>query len=145
MRLNTMAAVMSYVSKIENDSASFYENNSENYPELKDTFVSWAKENRTFEKNIKRTYFGVITDTLESNFAFEGLDTDDYEIEALLSESADKGEPTKKAHEIEEAIKNFYLKAAQLSEGLMADIPRLFRKIANTRQQRCQAIEIPIV
>ena len=141
MRLNTMAAVMSYVSNIEHDSASFYETYGHKYPELKDTFVSWAKENRTFEKNIKRTYFGVITDTLESNFAFEGLDTDDYEIEALLSESADKGEPTKKAHEIEEAIKNFYLKAAQLSEGLMADIPRLFRKIANTRQQRCLTLE----
>jgi hypothetical protein len=144
MRLNTMAAVMSYVSKIENDSASFYENNSEKYPELKDTFLSWAKENRTFEKNIKRTYFGVITDTLESNFAFEGLDTDDYEIEALLSESADISEATKKAHKIEGAIKNFYLKAAQLSEGLMADIPRLFRKIAKTRKQRSQSIEIPV-
>ena len=144
MRLNTMAAVMSYVSKIENDSASFYENNSENYPELKDTFVCWAKENRKFEKNIKRTYFGVITDTLESNFAFEGLDTDDYGIEALLSESADRAEVIKKVHNIEGAIKNFYLKAAQLSEGLMADIPRLFRKIAKTREQRWQAIEIPI-
>ena len=141
MRLNTMAAVMSYVSKIEQDSASFYETYGQNYPELKGTFVSWAKENRRFEKNIKRTYFGVITDTLESNFAFEGLDTDDYEIEALVSESADISEARKRAHEIEEAIKNFYLQAAQLSEGLMADIPRLFRKIAKTRQQRCLTLE----
>ena len=141
MKLSTMAAVMSYVSKIEEDSASFYETYGHNYPELTDTFLYWAKENRKFEKNIKRTYFGVITDTLESNFAFEGLDTDDYEIEALVSESADISEARKRAHEIEEAIKNFYLKAAQLSEGLMADIPRLFRKIAKTRQQRCQALE----
>ena len=141
MRLNTMAAVMSYVSKIENDSALFYENNAEKYPELKDTFVSWAKENRTFEKNIKRTYFGVITDTLESNFAFEGLDTDNYEIEALLSEGAAMAEATKRAHKIEGAIKNFYLKAAHLSEGLMADIPRLFRKIAKKRQERCLTLE----
>ena len=144
MRLNTMAAVMSYVSKIEHDSASFYETYGHKYPELKDTFISWAKENRTFEKNIKRTYFGVITDTLESNFAFEGLDTDDYEIEALLTESADISEATKKAREIEETFKNFYLKAAQLSDGLMADIPRLFRKIAKTREQRWQSIEIPL-
>ena len=141
MRLNTMAAVMSYVSNIEHDSASFYENCGEKHPELRDTFLSWAKENRKFEKNVKRTYFGVITDTLESNFAFEGLDTDDYKIEALLSESADISEVTKKAHKIEGAIKNFYLKAAQLSEGLMADIPRLFRKIAETREQRWQTLD----
>ncbi|MBC8461533.1 MAG: hypothetical protein H8D67_26460 [Deltaproteobacteria bacterium] len=141
MRLNTMAAVMSYVSNIEQDSASFYETYAEKYPELKDTFLSWAKENKIFEKNIKRTYFGVITDTLESNFAFEGLDTDDYEIGALLSESEDSSEATKRAHEIEGVIKNFYLKAAQLSEGLMADIPRLFRKIAKTREQRCFSLE----
>jgi len=34
MKLNTMAAVMSFVSKIENDSASFYRNYAKNYPEL---------------------------------------------------------------------------------------------------------------
>ena len=141
MRLNTMAAVMSYVSKIEHDAASFYETYGHTYPELKDTFVAWAKENRKFEKNIKRTYFGVITDTLESNFAFEGLDTDDYAIEALLSERKQTPQPTKRAQEIEETIKNFYLTAAQLSEGLMADIPRLFRKIAQTRQQRCLTLD----
>ena len=141
MKLNTMAAVMSFVSKIENDSASFYENYAEKYPELKDTFLSLAKENRKFEKNIKRTYFGVITDTLESNYAFQGLDTDDYNFETQLPENVDSSEAGKKAREIEETIKNFYLKAAQLSDGLMADIPRLFRKIAKKREERCQSFE----
>lgn len=141
MRLNTMAAVMSYVSKIENDSASFYENNAEKYLELKAIFLSWAKENKNFEKNIKRTYFGVITDTLESNFSFEGLDTDNYEIEVVLSDNAGLSEATKKASEIEDTIKGFYLKAAHLSESLMADIPRLFKKIAKKREERCQSLE----
>ena len=141
MKLNTMAAVMSFVSKIENDSASFYRNYAEKYPELESTFLSWNKENSKFEKNIKRTYFGVITDTLESNYAFQGLDTDDYNFETQLPENVDSSEAGKKAREIEEAIKNFYLKAAQLSDGLMADIPRLFRKIAKKREERCQALE----
>ena len=141
MKLNTMAGVMSFVSKIENDSASFYENYAEKYPELKDTFLSLAKENRKFEKNIKRTYFGVITDTLESNYAFQGLDTDDYNFETQLPENVDSSEAGKTAREIEETIKNFYLKAAQLSDGLMADIPRLFRKIAKKREERCQSLE----
>jgi len=141
MKLNTMAAVMSFVSKIENDSASFYRNYAEKYPELESTFLSWNKENNKFEKNVKRTYFGVITDTLESNYAFQGLDTDDYNFETQLPEDADSSEAGKKAREIEETIKNFYLKAAQLSDGLMADIPRLFRKIAKKREERCQSFE----
>jgi len=141
MRLNTMAAVMSFVSKIENDSASFYRNYAEKYPELESTFLSWNNENSKFEKNIKRTYYGVITDTLESNYAFQGLDTDDYNFETQLPENVDFSEAGKKAREIEETIKNFYLKAAQLSDGLMADIPRLFRKIAKKREERCQSLE----
>ena len=141
MKLNTMAGVMSFVSKIENDSASFYRNYAEKYPGLESTFLSWHKENTKFEKNIKRTYFGVITDTLESNYAFQGLDTDDYNFETQLPEDVDSSEAVKKACEIEETIKNFYLKAAQLSEGHMADIPRLFRKIAKKREERCQTLE----
>jgi len=136
MKLNTMAAVMSFVSRIENDSALFYEGCAEKYPDLKDTFLSWSKENRKFEKNVKRTYFGVITDTIESNYAFEGLDTDDYAFDSALPEDAGVSEAAKKSNEIEEKIRAFYLKAAELSEGLMADIPRLFKKIAKKREDR---------
>ena len=141
MKLNTMAAVMSFVSKIEKDSASFYQNCAEDYPELKDTFLSWGKENKKFEKNVKRTYFGVITDTIESNYAFEGLDTDNYRCEITLPENTSLSEAKEKARDIEDTIKSFYLKAAQLSDGLMADIPRLFKKIAKKREERVHLIE----
>jgi len=134
MKLNTMAAVMSFVSRIENDSALFYEECAAKYPELKEPLLSWSKENRKFEKNVKRTYFGVITDTLESNYAFEGLDTDDYAFETSVSGTA--SEAAVKSNEMEDKIKAFYLKAAELSEGLMADIPRLFKKIARKREDR---------
>jgi hypothetical protein len=134
MKLNTMAAVMSFVSRIENDSASFYEGCAAKYPELRDPFIPWSKENRKFEKNVKRTYFGVITDTLESNYAFEGLDTDDFAFETAVPEAASGA--IQKSNEIEDKIKAFYLKAAELSEGLMADIPRLFKKIAKKREDR---------
>ena len=140
MKLNTMAGVMSFVSKIENDSASFYKTYAKKYPELESIFLSWNKENNKFEKNVKRTYFGVITDTLESNYAFQGLDTDDYDVDMKLPVDVDASEAIKKACEIEETLKNFYLKAAQLSEGHLADIPRLFRKIAKKREERCQSL-----
>jgi len=140
MKLNTTAGVMSFVSKIENDSASFYKTYAEKYPELESIFLSWNKENNKFEKNVKRTYFGVITDTLESNYAFQGLDTDDCDVDMQLPVDVETSEAVKKALEIEETLKNFYLKAAKLSEGHLADIPRLFRKIAKKREERCQSL-----
>jgi hypothetical protein len=140
MKLNTMAAVMTFVSKIEEDSASFYADRAEGFPELKDMFLAWVKENRKFEKQVKRTYFGVITDTLESNYCFETLDSEKYEFQTTLAEGADLSEAMGRALEIEETIKHFYLEAARLSDGLMADIPRLFKKIAKKREERCNTL-----
>ena len=138
MKLNTMAAVMTFITKVEEASADFYERCAERYPELKDRFLSWSKENRKFEKNIKRTYYGVITDTIESNFSFEGLDTEQYEFDTEVPQDADSSVITKRAQEIERKIREFYLKAAELSEGLLADIPRVLRKIAKKREERIE-------
>ena len=137
MKLNTMAAVMSFVSRMENDSSVFYRRWAEKYPELQDTFLSRAKENEKFEKTVKQTYFGVITDTLEACFSFQGLDTEDYEFQPTLPENASISEVLKTAQEMEDRSRNFYLRTAEVSEGLMADIPRLLRKIAKKKEERC--------
>ncbi len=136
MKLNTMSAVMTFVSKIEGGSASFYEAAAEKHSDLKNAFLAWAKENKKNEKQVKQTYFGVITDTLESNYCFEGLNTDDYPLDLDLPEGADEARIKEQAARIEKTIQSFYLKAAGLSEGLMADIPRLFKKIASKREGR---------
>lgn len=136
MRLSTMAAVMSFVTKIETQAASFYEAKAGKYPELEETLLKWAKENRKFEKQVKQTYFGVITDTLESNFSFEGLDAGDYPMDTDLPDGADATALKAKVRSLEETIKRFYEEAARLSEGLMADIPRLFKRIVKKREER---------
>jgi hypothetical protein len=142
MKLNTMAAVMSFVSKLENDSSSFYQNWAGKYQELEDVLLAWSRENKKFEKQVKQTYFGVITDAIESTFSFAQLETDDYEIDMKLPEDTNLQNVKKKAGEIEETIKNFYAQAARLSECLMADIPRLFRKIAKEREKRLLLLDI---
>jgi hypothetical protein len=136
MKLNTMAAVMSFVSKLENDSASFYWDWADKFSELEETFSAWAKENKTFEKRVKQTYFGVITDAIESTFSFAKLDTDTYEFDTTLPDDASLQDVKKKAAVIETTLTNFYSAAAQQSEGLMADLPRLFAKIAQKREDR---------
>ena len=142
MKLNTMAAVMSFVSKLENDSSSFYQDWAGKYQELEDVFFAWSKENKKFEKQVKQTYFGVITDAIESTFSFAQLETDDYEIDMTLPEDTSLQNVKKRAGEIEETIKGFYAQAARLSEGLMADIPRLFRKIVKEREERLPMLDI---
>lgn len=141
MQLNTMAAVMTFVTKIESDSLSFYHEHAQKFPEIKDVFLLWVKENKRFEKQVKQTYYGVITDTLESNYAFEGLNTDDFVFDATLTESTDLSDVIEKARSVEVAMRHFYEKAAQVSDGLMADIPRLFKKIVKKREERLSTLD----
>jgi rubrerythrin len=141
MKLNTMAAVMDFISRMETDSSTFYVTCAERYPQLGDALLSLAKENRKFEKMVKQTYFGVITDAIEASFSFEHLDTDDYSLEITLPENATLPEVIRKILEMEKTIETFYREAAEVSTGLMADIPRLFRRIAEKRKERGLAIE----
>ena len=141
MKLNTMAAVMDFISCIESDSSALYLTCAARYPRVKDTLLSMAKENEKFEKSVKQTYFGVITDAIEASFSFELLDTDDYDLEAVLPENATLLEVLTRTLRMEHTIIDFYLKAAEVSTGLMADIPRVFRKIADKRKGRCLALE----
>jgi hypothetical protein len=141
MKLNTMAAVMNFISGIESTSSALYLTCVERYPQLKGEFLSLATENQKFERTIQQKYFGVITDAIEASFSFELLDTDDYDLGVALPENATLPEVLRRALEIEHTIIDFYLKAAEVSTGLMADIPRAFRKIAETRKERCLALE----
>jgi len=141
MKLNTMAAVMNFVSRMESASSALYLTCAERFPPLKGKFLSLATENQKFEKMVQQKYFGVITDAIEATFAFELLDTDDYHLEVSLPENASLPEVLRRALEIEHTIIDFYLKAAEVAAGLMADMPRAFRKIAATRKERCLGLE----
>ena len=139
MRLNTMAAVMTQISKLELESAVVYEELAGKFSGLGELFAKWAKENKRQEKNIKQTYYGVITDTLESNYAFEGLDTSDFDFD--MSMPSNEADVKAKALSLEKAIRDFYLKTAALSEGLMADVPRILKKTAARREDRLEELE----
>ena len=138
MKLNTMAAVMTQISKLELESAALYEELAEKFSGPSELFATWAKENKRQEKNIKQTYYGVITDTLESNYAFEGLDTSDFDFD--MSIPSHEAEAKAKALTLEKAIQAFYLKAAALSEGLMADVPRILKRTAAKRGERLEEL-----
>ena len=136
MLLTTMAGVMEFVARLETESAAFYREAAARFPELEAEFSAWAKENVRAEKQIRQTYYGVITDTLESNYCFKDLDSDAYRLD--LAPPAGAAEAKAKAKAVEETIRNFYQTAAACSEGLMADVPRIFQKTAKKRTERLE-------
>ena len=52
VELNTAAAVISYISKMEQASSEFYETWSNRREKLKEAFVSFSKDNKKSEKNM---------------------------------------------------------------------------------------------
>ena len=104
-------------------------------------FLVFAKENRKYVANIKRTYYSVISDALEGGFAFD-LETDSYAIDFRMLSYDDA---VVQAVEIEEKIVAFYTDAAEQSMVLMADIPRQFKIIAKKKQKRIDQLRSLII
>ena len=135
MKLQTASATISFAKKLEGESAKFYEELSQRYAEGTDVFLSFAKENGKNAVQIERTYYGVITDAIEGCFAFD-IEPDAYMIETTLAEGLNYADVLGKVIEIEEKIGQFYSDAAEQSKSLMADVPRVFIKMAQKRGDR---------
>lgn len=137
LTLNTTAAVISFVTKSEEDSAGFYEQLAAKYAKGKDTFLSFSKENRQNKVTVERAYYGVISDALEACYSFkDGLNSETYGVGLELAEGASYADALKAAMEKEKTIQNLYLESARLSEGLMADVTRAFKVMAKKRDAR---------
>jgi rubrerythrin len=137
LTLNTTAAVISFVTKAEEDSAKFYEALAAKYEKGKDTFLSFSKENRQNKVTVERAYYGVVSDALEACYSFkDGLDPDSYPVGKGLAEGASYADALKAGAEKEQAIQKLYMESAKLSEGLMADVTRAFKMMAKKRDAR---------
>ena len=137
LTLNTASAVVSFATKAEEDTAAFYEHLAANYPNGKDKFLSFAKENRKNKVTVERAYYGVISDALEACFSFkDGLNPETYSVETGLPEGASYADAVRAAIEKERQIQKLYLDGAKLSEGLMADVVTAFKLMAKKRDAR---------
>jgi hypothetical protein len=136
--LRTAASVISFITRIERDSSEFYENWGNRHEELKAAFLGFAKENLKNEQNIKRSYFGVVSDALETNFCFKGLEAN-VEIDTL-GDDASPPEILKASIRLEDAIRAFYGEASKRSEGLLADVPRAMARVAKARGARIERL-----
>ena len=139
MGLRTAASVISFITGIERDSSEFYENWGNRHEELKAAFLGFAKENLKTETNIKRSYFGVVSDALENNFCFKGLEAN-VEIPSL-GDDASPPEILKASISLEDAIRGFYGEASECSKGLLADVLRAMARVAKARGARIERLQ----
>ena len=65
MKLQTASAVISLSKELETASAGFYEALAEKFAEGKESFLTYAKENRKYIVQTERSYYSVISDALE--------------------------------------------------------------------------------
>ena len=136
MKLTTSSEVIRLAGDLEVKTALFYESLAQNYPQGKEVFLSLAKENQKNKTMVQRTYQEVVSDALETNFSFENLQVNSDILDVSLPQEAKFSDALKKALKIEERIQEFYSTAAKVSKGLLADIPRLFERIAKKRGER---------
>ena len=141
MKLNTASAVISFAKELEETSIKYYENLIQKYPQDKEIFLSFIKENKKNMISVQRVYQEVITDAIEGCFSFEGLDTNDYKFNTDLPTKTNYTEALKNAIEVEEKIQKYYSNSAEMSKSLMADIPRVFERIAKKRDRRMMQLE----
>ena len=140
MKLQTASSCISFAKGLEEQSAKFYQGLSQKYAEGEDIFLSFAMKNKKNGVQIERVYYEVITDAIEGCFAFE-IDSGEYEIDTSLEDKASYVDALVKAIEIEEKMKRFYEDAAEQSKSLMADVPRVFVRIATKRGERIAKLE----
>ena len=133
MIIHTMSEGMTLAHKLENDGVAFYEALAKKYPADAETFQAFAGQNKKNVEQIDRAYYGVITDALEGGYALN-LEADGYALKTDIP--AKIAEALKQALAIEEKTVDFYLKAAEQSRALMADVPRNFLLIAKKRESR---------
>ena len=141
MELNTAAAVIRFAQEVEEKSAKFYGNCASNFKEGEETFLAFVGENKKNVILVKRAYYGVISDALEACFSFKGLTVDEYLFDAECDEKAGLPEIIKMSLEIEDKIQRFYRRAGELSESLLADVPRALKKVAEKRNERKRTLE----
>jgi rubrerythrin len=141
MELNTAAAVIRFATEAEEQSAKFYDDRAKKNKEVKETFLSFARENKKNMALVKRAYYGVISDALEACFSFEGLTVDEYLFNTEFDEKAGLSEIIKMSLEMENKIQKFYQRAGELSESLLADVPIALKKVAENRNERKQKLE----
>jgi rubrerythrin len=137
----TTAAIIRFTEELEDRSSAFYEELTERWPEHKEPFQTYSRDSGKNKGWVIRTYQETISDALEANFCFEGLNLDDYVVRTTLAENTSYADALKRAIALEGMTCAFYREVAKRSESLLATIPMAFKRVAKKRGKRKVILE----
>ena len=140
MELNTASSVISFARELEEKGSQFYEESARLFPDNETVYLKYAKDNRKYISQFETAYYSVISDAIEGCFAFK-IKPDLYSFDVDVDRGLDSGRVIKQAVTIEDAMRRFYQDAAEQSQSLLADVPRVFSLIARKRAERKQELE----
>lgn len=141
MKLSTASETISFIrDELEEKAAKFYEDLARKNPEKEGLFLSFAKENRKYIKQVQMAYQFVITDAIEGCYAFN-LEPDNYVFETDLPDNASIADAANKALAIEKKIIACYEDGAKQSMSLLADVPRNFMIVIKKRNSRLEQLK----
>lgn len=138
MALSTAAAVISYISRIENETAEFYETVCRTHSDLRSMVEAFSNENRKFETRVKRAYYSVVSDALETGFSFQGVSED--VVVPRIDPSAGPADILKMSHDLETRIQELYESASASSKVLLPDVSRAMAQVVRSREKRRASI-----
>lgn len=139
MKFQTASQIVNFAIRIEEKSEKLYEKLVEEYPQEKEIFSTLLKENRKNKLWIQRAYNEIVSDALETGFSFEGVSAD----KSLAEDSMNEGSSDSVLEgvlEREERIQKFYQDTAEKSKAFLADLPRVFERIAKKQDNRKKII-----
>jgi hypothetical protein len=140
IRLNTSALLISFVSRIEEKSAAFYSQLALQHEVYALLFSSFVKENSVFDRNIKRAYYNVVSDALETGFCFN-ITVDERLIAPSTYPDIPSGAALQRCIELEDAMAVFYIEAARQSKVLLSDVSRAMDRVVRSRQERKRKLQ----
>lgn len=136
MRLTTASEVVRFATELEGRNEEFYALLAERYPQGKEVFDRFARESKKNGVQVQRAYNEVVTDAIETAYSFDQLDVAEDLGGANLPEGLSLSDAINHAKRVEEEIIAFYRSSAEMSKGLLADVPRTFERIARKRKER---------
>ncbi|MBN1399548.1 MAG: hypothetical protein JXA74_01850 [Anaerolineae bacterium] len=136
----TASAIMSFCQRLEDHSAALYAELATRFAEHGQLFEGLSEDCEKHKTQIVRTYQETVTDALETNYSFEGLQLPAEALDITVGAEADLGAALSAAISLEERAIAFYEEVAVRSESLLATIPRAFNRVARRRQRRKESL-----
>jgi len=137
----TTAGVISFAERLEERSMSFYEGMADRFPDHSDLFAGFARESRLNKVLVTRTYQETVTDALETQYSFEGLDLAGAIPQGAWADSPSLAGAIDTSLVLEKAAAEFYVEVARRSKTLLSTIYTAFNRIADTRRKRLSRLE----